>query len=212
MDYWTDSEARMTTKVSFDHNAESVIGDIEDIKFELQGNIRKRIQKAMSLLKYNTQQNILNDAQTTGMLFSTVESDVSSSPTKVSGEVSVGGEQRPSAAVTEYGSGYLSGQSFRTSKRFVPVSNDRNPPPQYPFESPTVTPENIDGFAYYIEEWMKAKGLTPKKGSYTESAYAIARTIGRAGTYAHPFLRPAWYKNKYRIRKQIKRAVKNSFR
>ncbi|WP_206750519.1 hypothetical protein, partial [Halorubrum sp. SP9] len=66
-----------------------------------------------------------------------------------------------------------------------------------------------------ILTWVIAKNITsPKYDSTYALASAIQRTIGEQGTFAHPFIRPAWRnargkRNIVRLNRQaMRRAVR----
>jgi len=120
----------------------------------------------------------------------------------------------PYAGIVEYGSGDRARRPFKTSKAFYSMARESSSrPPDWPYDAPDVSEDNISGFAYYIEQWMRNKtGMQPETGSYRLSALKIAKTIIDAGTFAHPYLRPAYFDNEKFIKRAAKHAVTNATR
>lgn len=54
----------------------------------------------------------------------------------------------------------------------------------------------------FIYEWVRVKHMAADDDEAQDIAYAIQRSIGRKGTKPHPFLRPAFEKNK-RLYEQV---------
>jgi hypothetical protein len=166
----------------------------------------------MATIYADTRQHILDDPDTNGDLFRSIYRD-----SDVRGEVLefiVGSDMSiaPYAAVVEWGSGRLSNTPFPESEN-VPSdwpADSSSTPDQYPFDAPSIG--NISGFAYYIEQWMRDKGIEPDTGSYRLSALKIAETINKVGTFAHPYLRPAYFDNERELKKAARKAVTNATR
>lgn len=193
----------MTTTVSFDHNVGDVISDIEDVKDDLRYEMRKRVGAAMRVVWADARQYVLNDPHASGDLFSAIRQEHDDLEFRVFTDPSIA----PYAAIVEFGSG------TRTSNEWIDAPSAKPPetfPSQYPFDAPDI--ENVSGFAYFIEQWMREKGITPKYDSYRASALAIAKTINERGTYAHPYLRPAWFDNELQVKKAARNAVRNAVR
>lgn len=193
--------------VSVEHNIENVISDIEEVKADIRYEVRKRVGAAMRVLWSDAKQYVLDDPHTTGDLFTALKNESDTAGDELEFSVYTDPSIAPYAAIVEFGSGIRTGVKWSGSK------NAKLPemfPPQYPFDAPDV--DNISGFAFYIEQWMRKKGIEPEYGSYRASALAIAKVINNRGTYAHPYLRPAWFDNELKIQKAARNAVRNAVR
>lgn len=197
----------MTTRVSIDHNVDDVIGDIDDVKDDLTAEMVKRVGAAMRVLWADAKHYVLTDPNASGQLFSALGHDTDVTRKGVEFSVYTDASIAPYAAVVEFGSGSRSDVGWREAPNAGPPSMY---PPRYPFDAPNI--DNISGFAYYIEQWMREKGVPPEYGSYRTSALAIAKTIDDRGTYAHPYLRPAWFDNELQVKRAARNAVKNATR
>lgn len=63
-----------------------------------------------------------------------------------------------------------------------------------------------------IDEWIDAKGITPREVSREQLPWAIAQSIVENGTPAQPYLRPAWYQNKPWLLNGVKRRLRREVR
>lgn len=200
----------MTTHVSLSHNIGDVISDIGDVKDDLNTEMRKRVGAAMRVLWADVRQYVLDDPHAGGDLFRAIERDIEDDYERIEFSVYTDPDVAPYATVTEYGSGRRREVSGPGAKPFPPIGPDEQKPPDYPYTAPDV--DDIRGFAWHIENWMIEKGLAPRGGSLTGSAYGIAKTIVRKGTYAHPYMRPAWFDNELKVKRAARNAVKNATR
>jgi len=199
------------TRIGISHNIDSVISDIDDVKDDLRHEVRKRVGAAMRVVWADAKQYVLNDPHTTGDLFSALQREQDTSGQELEFSVYTDAGIAPYAAVVEYGSGDRRERSGPDAIPFVPIGADEGRPAQYPFDSPDI--KNISGFAYYIEQWMRAKGIQPDGDrTYRQSSLAIAKVINDRGTYAHPYLRPAWFDNELQVKKAARNAVRNAVR
>lgn len=197
--------------VGISHNVGSVISDIDDVKRDIRGEMRKRVGAAMRVVWADAKQYVLNDSHNTGQLFSALKTDNDMGGERLEFSVYTDASIAPYAAIVEYGSGSMrSNISWRNSRQ-MPPPDPENAPPQYPFDSPDI--KNISGFAYYIEQWMIQKGVSPRKyNSRRAASLAIAKTINDRGNYAHPYLRPAWFDNELRVKRAARNAIRNAVR
>lgn len=98
----------------------------------------------------------------------------------------------PYAAFVEFGTG---------------ARGDTKAPPRFQFSAPEHTPRLTQD----ITEWVMTKPVF--FGPRTEEvAWAIARRISQSGTYAHPFMRPAWFRMKPAIVRDAGYAAKRVIR
>lgn len=196
---------RATLGVS--HNVGSVISDIEDVKDDLRHEMRKRVGAAMRVVWADAKQYVLNDPHASGDLFTALQNESDTTGDELEFRVYTDAAIAPYAAIVEFGSG------SRTENEW-PAAPSTKPPEEYPSQFPFNAPDidNLSGFAFYIEQWMRTKGITPKYDSYRASALAIAKTIKDRGTYAHPYLRPAWFDNELQVKKAARNAVRNAVR
>lgn len=194
-------------QVGLSHNIEDVISDIDDVKSDIRHEMRKRVGTAMAVLLADAKQYVLNDPQTTGQLFSALQSENDTTGQKLEFKVYTDASVAPYAAIVEFGSGTY--DEWKNSKHVGPPTAEEAPP-TYPFD--TADESSIPIIASYIEEWMMTKGIVPEKGSFQASAMAIAAKIVEQGQYAHPYLRPAWFDNELKVKKAARNAVKNAVR
>jgi hypothetical protein len=195
--------------LDFDENVDEVIEDIEDVQSDLVYNMHTRVDGAMRMVERDTAHYIIGDPQASGQLFSALGYDwweEDGNPYKSHFQVYLDKAIAPYAAIVEYGSGPRRGIPGPGAHKIHKELGQR--PADWPFKAPDI--DNISGFAYYIEQWMRAKGLTPELGNYRQASLAIAKTINDQGTYEHPFLRPAWFDNERRVKRAAKRAVKRA--
>jgi HK97 gp10 family phage protein len=184
-------------------NVDSVIDDIGDLKTGIAVELGKNLKNAMNLVAMKVRTYINDDPHYTGKLLESVEPK--SNDAALEYEVRAGGSEAPYAAIVEYGSGARTNISYDDAPQ-MPYVED--PPRDYPFDPPDI--DNISGFAFYIEQWMREKGIEPELETYSASASAIAKVIVERGNYAHPFMRPAWRDEKRRVERAAKRAVEEA--
>lgn len=216
----------MTTRVNIDHNVGSVIDSIDDVKDDIRTELRQHVGAAMTALWSDTRAYIRKDPDASGNLFRAVKQD---NPESVGNHatwtVYVDTEMAAYAAVTEYGSGSHGTRSFSRGND-VPSrwpTMDSQTPIGYPYEAPDFdynedNPASTDGYPKFygfvkaIQEWMEEKNLQPHTGSTFISAAYIAASIVENGTFAHPYLRPAWFDNELQIKKQFRNAIRKAVR
>lgn len=202
----------MGVTVSFSHNINDVIGDIEDVKGGIRHEMKKRVGAVMRVVWADAKQYVLNDPQASGDLFRSLTNDVDDSGDDISFNVYSDGSIAQEDgyayhALVEYGSGVRRKESFEESKPFPEFTESSSKPPGWPYRAPNIS--NIEGFAWHLEEWTDNKPGIP---SVYPVRIAIAKTIARLGTYAHPFLRPAWFDNELKVKKAARSAVRNATR
>lgn len=198
----------MAVKVSLDHNIGQVRRDIQDVKDDIRSDIPTAIVAAMQTLKSDMIASVKYDSDWRGNLVRSIQSHgVDVTPTgNGEYEISVGTDASiaPYAPFVEFGTGKRSGQHARA----MPTSVDEYPE-GYPFDPPPMHPDLVDE----IIEWVKTKPVIPKEDmSQEELGFTIAATIVEKGTYAHPFLRPAWFRNELQIKKAARNAVRKAVR
>lgn len=194
-------------QVGISHNISTVIADIDDVKNDLRNEMRKRVGSAMAVLQADVSTYIINDPHTTGQLLRSIGRESDTAGDTLEFMVYTDPKIAPYAAIVEFGSGTNTNVSWRGSAKAEPPDQY---PPDYPFSSPDI--QNYSGFAYYIEEWMREKGVTPKYDSYRASALAITKAIDQRGNYAHPYMRPAWFDNELLIKRAARNALRNAVR
>lgn len=190
------------------HNVDEVMNDIESASAEIHSNIQETLNEEMAKLRFVAMGHVQEDAHWKGNLQSSIDSDVKVFSTgRIKGTVGTDAEKAPYAPFVEFGTGSRSNDPGPTS-----IHSDKlnNPPAGYPYESPDfVTEDLVDG----IVNWVKTKPITPDDPTDTprELGEKIAATIVEKGTYAHPFLRPAWYKRRLHIKRGLEDAVEDAF-
>lgn len=191
--------------MTFRHNIGDVVEDVGDVKDDIRSEFKKKIGGEMNALMGTIRQNIFDDPRASGELLASTEYDSEDHGDNILFVVTAGGPNAPYAKVVEFGSG------DRTEVPWVQSEKVGEPtfyPVDFPFDAPDI--QNISGFAFYIEEWMKEKGMVPDYDTYRASALAIAKTIDDRGTYAHPFMRPAWFTHEPFVRRAAKHANKEA--
>lgn len=200
--------------VGLDHNVEDVIGELDGVKQELDPGIPQAVKAAMRELKQAVIVHIENDADWKGNLAASVQSHgvQYERNERMEVEISVGTDKSiaPYAPFVEFGTGDRKEEtSDKAPTTWVPRKPDQYPA-GYPYESPGIHRDLIDN----IIEWVKTKPLVPESPhieTQEQLGLVIASVIAEKGTFAHPFLRPAWYKNKHFVKKaakdQLRRAV-----
>lgn len=191
-------------------NIEDVIGDIEDVKRDLRQNVLHDMRDAMSDLLDTAVTQVKQDSDWTGNLRNSLRAhgvDVEWGDDDHI-EFTVGTDENiaPYAPIVEFGSG------ARTEGRGPGAVKPQRPdqyPADFPYEAPDVEPSKLVGV---IHEWVETKPINPQKGDNWSTAMAITKAIIEKGTYAHPFLRPAWFKHKLKVKRSARTAVKKSFR
>lgn len=197
----------MGATVSFSHNVGDVIGDIEDVKGDIRHEMKKRVGAVMRVVWADAKQYVLDDPQASGDLFRSLTNEVEDSRDEITFNVHTDAFIAPYAAIVEFGSGARRKEPFEKSRAFPEFTESSSKPPGWPYRAPNI--DNIEGFAWHLEEWTRNKpGIT---GVYSVRI-AIAKTIAKLGTYAHPFLRPAWFDNELKVKRAARHAIKNATR
>lgn len=205
-------------------NIRDVIDSVGDVQDDLIHEFEKRVGNRMDLLQQRAKQYVMDDANYTGKLAQNINKRTTVSDEGLEFRVGVDLGRVPYAAIVEFGSGTRTNTPWEKSRAYgMNFDTGSAVPMDFPFEAPNV-PYNRDdpyslqgypkfsGFVGHIETWMKQKGIQPEKGSVFISAVAIAAAIIDHGNYAHPYLRPAWFDTKRRVKKGAKNALRNATR
>lgn len=194
-------------------NIDSVIDDVEDVGDELQSQLRRKVGVGVERMGGDVRANISDDPLFKGNLYGSVrvQSPIGGGK-RMQWSVIVGGSKAPHAGVVEFGSGKKSDVTFINSNP-IPIRWYQSETAQYPSEYQYDAPDIDKGFlASKIRRWMAVKGIPPKMDTLSASASAIASEIIENGTYAHPYLRPAFYQNELKILQNARNAVRRSTR
>jgi HK97 gp10 family phage protein len=216
----------MTTRISVSSNIESVIDSVDDVKDDIPKELEKRVGAAMRVLWADVKQYVLQDPNARGWLFRSIEQEQDIGDDELHFSVQSGGRTTDYAGVVEFGSGTLRETPWPGGSGYG--NPPEQYPPDYPYDSPSFnipddasemirawsSTHNTDydtffAIARIIEQWMRNKGMTPYTGDYAVSAMFITKEIVISGTYAHPYMRPAWFDNELKIKKAAINAVKN---
>jgi HK97 gp10 family phage protein len=191
------------------HNVGSVVSDIEDVKNDLRSQLRRRVTQAMRVLEADARTYIKRDADWRGHLARSLSMDVQERTDGAEIVVSVGGRKAPYAPFIEFGTGARSEQTTSQAPSSGIVYEPDSYPPTFPYSSPDLSP----GMVANIIEWVETKPVSGSDDvSDEELGYRIAATIANRGTYAHPFMRPAWFQNERRIRNAAHNALRKAVR
>lgn len=191
-------------------NIDAVIDDVGDVGDDLRNNLRNNIMNMMFTMMRSMLAHVNHDARWRGNLATSITAHgVRYSETVNRMEFTVGTD----ASIAPYGPFVEFGTGERTLQSHSGSASTQFPhdmPPGFPYESPDVDPQRLAG---EITEWVKTKPLVPKNvGTQEALGYVIAESIIEHGTYAHPFVRPAWYKNVLRVKRTAKKAVRDATR
>lgn len=190
-------------------NIEDVINDIQQVKRDLEEQIFAKLRPAMQKVLDTAIGHVDDDADWRGNLATSIRSHgVETELTnnyEIKFTIGTDSDIAPYAPFVEFGTGKRTEKAGPGSVR--PQTPDRYPA-GYPYSSPNVDPNKIVG---EILEWVRTKPIVPEKEGEWDTAMAIAQSIVEFGTYAHPFMRPAWFKHKLRVRRAARNAVKEAF-
>ena len=190
-------------------NVQTVINDVGDVKDDLRDQMRRKVHGAMRVLEADARTYIEQDADWRGNLARSLSTDVERRPDGPVITVSVGGAQAPYAPFVEFGTG---DRTEQTSGR-APSSGLLMEPDAYPANFPYDSPDLSPGMVASIVEWVETKPIVPDNDiTEQELGYRIAATIANNGTYAHPFMRPAWFHNELRVKQAAHNALRKATR
>lgn len=202
--------------VNIQDNVEDVI---EDIERKVKGELRRMvasIEAILDIVRSDAKRYVKQDAELSGQLRQSIKmSRTKLSTGKTRLKVGVRGSMAPYAAIVELGTGNKTLETTeKASSQSVPNRKMDNPPKDFPFSSPNIEPDRRNatflGFVGHIEDWMREKGIKPEKPSYRASAMAIAHEIVTEGSYAHPYLRPAYFEHELEIRQVARQVVRDA--
>lgn len=191
------------------HNVGSVINDIEDVKDDLRTYLRRGVAQAMRVLEADARTYIKRDADWRGHLARSLSMDVQRGPDGAEIVVSVGGRKAPYAPFIEFGTGARTERTTNQAPSSGIVYEPDAYPPTFPYSAPDLSP----GMVANIIEWVETKPISSSEDITDEDlGYRIAATIANRGTYAHPFMRPAWFQNERLVRKAAQNALRKAVR
>lgn len=206
----------MSVTISLEDNVEDVI---EDIETEVKNEIRRMhavVEGVLDLVRGDARRYIRQDAELSGQLRNALRMKrYERTGENARHVVGVRGSMAPYAAIVELGTGNKTLETTdKAPSQDVPNRPMDSKPTGFPFDSPDLDPDKRNpkflAFAGHIEDWMREKGIQPEKGSYRASSLAIAHEIIEEGTYAHPFLRPAWFNHDLELRQAAKQVVRDA--
>lgn len=192
-------------------NVEDVIGDIEDVKDDLHDNMENAGRSSMGRVLFDALGYIKKDADWRGLLAKSMSLSVDDDGTELTFNVHTDAEIAPYAPFVEFGTGRKTDRPSPWSVYPVGWPDTGSAVPvDYPYPSPEMGP----GLVANIIEWVETKPVIPQNDDMTERQLGavIAAQIANEGTYAHPFMRPAWFDNELIVKSAMKTAVRKSFR
>jgi hypothetical protein len=209
--------ARVTIDVT--ENVEDVIEDIENEVIDELKRLNPVVESVLDMVRSDAKRYVKQDADYSGNLRSSIRTWSTDFGREGDKRHRVGVKSKAAkyAAIVELGTGNHTLQTTdKAPSQSVPNRQMDEPPADFPFSAPTINPDPSNptfmGFVGYIEQWMRRKGITPEKGSYHASAMAISYSIIENGTYAHPFLRPAWFERELELRQLAQQVVRDATR
>lgn len=176
---------------------------IQQLPASIRSLVDMELGKEMRKTKLAVQRELLKgNNHSSGALLQSIEhkdssAEVSGVPSiKVDGYathmVRAGGVQAPYAPYVEYGTGLRQGPVTPNEGTQFPAPSD-----------PPITS---------IKQWMMKKGVIPETGDLEQSAILIAQDITNWGNHAHPYMRPAWKKNRPNYTSAHARGVNKALR
>lgn len=203
-------------KIKLSENVESVIEDIENEVINELRRLVPVVEGVLDIVRADARRYVRQDAELSGQLRQSIRMRTSNYDTnRWQVKVGVRGNMVPYAAITELGSGNKTLETTQKApSQDVPNRTMDEKPTGFPFNAPRIEPDKRNpkflAFAGHIENWMRQKGIEPEKPSYRASALAIAHEIVTEGTYAHPFLRPAWFEHDLEVRQAARQVVRDA--
>lgn len=196
--------------VSLDHNIEQVNKDIEDVKSDLHRNLKRAARSSMRAVELEAKANVKADADWKGNLRRSISLDVDDRGEQITVSVGTDAGIAPYAPFVEFGTGMRSGLSWVGSISTPPADEGTRFPPGFPYESPSMGPNLVAN----IIDWVETKPIIPQDDAMSQRdvGFAIAAKIAEKGTYAHPFLRPAWFHMEPLFNSAMRGAVAKTFR
>lgn len=180
-------------------NIDTVIDSIDDTQDDLYDSLRNRVTSSMYALRIDIITNILQDADWTGGLVNSVSGpSVERTADGFDVTVGAGGPAAPQAPLVEFGTGSRTETPYKGSSNIVYEPDSY--PPNFPYSAPTMSP----GLVANLLEWAQTKS-----GVEADAGYQIAATVAEQGTFAHPYMRPAWITNERLIRRSARNALRS---
>lgn len=181
-------------------NISDVIDAVKDTRQSLEYKFRRKLRSAMRKLEADVRTYIKRDADYRGNLARSVSLDSTTSEDLIRISVSAGGPQAPYAPFVEFGTGDRTNQTTPEAPSSQIIYEPGQTPPNFPYESPDMSP----GLVANIVEWVATK---PVDDDAQTVGFQIASVIVNKGTYAHPYLRPAWFENEVRVKRAAEKAL-----
>lgn len=190
------------------HNVEQVIADIDDVKDDLHDETKRSARGSMEAVHDTAVENVMSDADWTGNLRRSLGVTMRDRGDHISVSVETDASIAPYAPFVELGTGRRTLQTAPQAASAAPRTPEEAPP-DFPYSSPgRVT----SGLVRNIIEWVETKPVKSAEFDSDEAlGIAIAATIVEEGTYAHPFLQPAWFQHELLIRQNMRNAVQRAF-
>lgn len=185
-------------------NIHQVQSDVRTAQKDLERAASSRVRSFTRKVQREARENVIKDPNTTTQLLRAIKKKNSKIGDEYQGSVWVQSGKAPYAPITEYGSGKRTNRTYSTSV-VDSVNVGDQAPYDFPYDAPSVS---VSFLAGVIAEWMEDKPVAPEQGSIGASAAAIAYTIVNKGTFAHPFMRPAYeavYKDGFFATQSIRR-------
>jgi hypothetical protein len=147
------------------------------MKRNLGSEVADAVRNSAEVTAKRAQRNVaMNNTTWHGDLYRSISARRIASPYEASYEIVA---DVPYAAYVEFGTGVRGGGTkFKHPTKFT-------------FDSPPLTPDLVSE----ITEWVMTKPVFYGPRT-TGVSWAIAKKIAKEGTYASPYMRPAWFKGK----------------
>lgn len=193
-------------------NIDDVIADVEQAKDDLHDNIERAGRSSMGSVLFSAMGYVEADASWRGNLRKSLSLSVDDRGSELSFSVHTDPAIAPYAPFVEFGTGTHTNQITPRAPSVYPVEwpdEGSAVPVGFPYDSPAMGPNLVQS----IIDWVKTKPITPEADmSERQLGFVLAAQIVEEGTYAHPFLRPAWFDNELIVKSAIKTAIRKAFK
>lgn len=192
-------------------NIDDVIDSVEDTADDLQQKTKKAAIDSTSRVKEDARDNLRQDAGWTGRTSMALNTSFEQFKRgKFQTAAWVNRNTAPYARVAEMGSGDKTLEEWEGSK---PAAKPDNMPAGFPYDEPDFSEELVDS----LQDWVETKPIITDEEP-RQLAIALALQISgnipdeEDGTFAHPFMRPAWQENVELIKSDFEYAVRSAFK
>lgn len=190
-------------------NIDDVIDSVDDAADAFERKMKDTAIDSTSRVKDDARDNLRQDAGWTGRTSMALNTSFEQfSRGKFQSSAWVNRNTAPYARVAEMGSGDKTLEEWEGSK---PAAKPDNMPAGFPYDEPTFSEQLVDS----LEDWIETKPILTEEEP-RELAIALGLQMSgnipdeEDGTFAHPFMRPAWQENVELIKSDFEYAIRDS--